>query len=155
MLVAPAYPDSTLGAVLGGLDLGPDFTIHSFAVKLLPSAITHQFVTCVALAALLCACGSADDDELLAESAAIMARVPVGTPFMEVPAAMRRLGFTCAAERREVADGQGGVRGTESHFSCTRETSQWLVCTRRTRAVFIHLNGKVANVLVNVGHFCS
>jgi hypothetical protein len=28
------YPDSTLGAVLGGLDLGSDFTIHSFAAKL-------------------------------------------------------------------------------------------------------------------------
>jgi hypothetical protein len=102
----------------------------------------------------LCACGSADDDELQAEAAAIQARVPVGTPLMEVPAAMRKLGFTCAAERREVADARGGVRGTESHLSCTREQSQWLVCTRRTRAVFIHIDGKVANVLVNVGRFC-
>jgi hypothetical protein len=80
--------------------------------------------------------------------------VPAGTPFMEVPGAMRRLGFSCTAERREVADTQGGVRGTESHFSCVREHSQWLVCTRRTRAVFIQLDGKVANVLVNVGRTC-
>lgn len=115
-------------------------------------------VTAVSAALMLtalCACGSADDDEIQAEAAAIQERVPVGTPFMEVPTAMRELGFTCATERREVADTQGGVRGTESHFSCTRETSQWLVCTRRTRAVFIHLNGKVASVLVNVGRFCT
>lgn len=105
--------------------------------------------------AVLCGCGYAGDDEIQAETTAILERVPVGTPFMEVPAAMEALGFSCATERREVADAQGGVRGTESHFSCTREQSHWLVCTRRTRAVFIHLNGKVANVLVNVGRFCS
>jgi hypothetical protein len=112
-------------------------------------------LTCAVITALLCACASADEDEIQAETAAILERVPVGTPFMEVPAAMRDLGFSCAAERREVADAQGGVRGTESHFSCTREHSQWLVCTRRTRAIFIHLDGKVANVLVNVGRFCG
>lgn len=106
------------------------------------------------LAATLAACGQADDDEILAEAAAIQARVPVGTPFMEVPAAMRRLGFSCVAERRDVTDAQGAVRGTESHFSCIREHSEWLVCTRRTRAVFTHLDGKVASVLVNAGRFC-
>lgn len=120
-------------------------------------AVSRQpsVVTCVLAAALLCGCGSADEDEVQVESAAILTRVPVGTPFMEVPAAMRELGFSCTAERREVADARGGVRGTESHFSCTREQAQWLVCTRRTRAVFTHLNDKVANVLVNVGRFCS
>jgi hypothetical protein len=116
-----------------------------------------SLVTAVSAALMLTAlyaCGSAGEDEIQAETAAILERVPVGTPFMEVPAAMRALGFSCAAERREVADTQGGVRGTESHFSCTREQSHWLVCTRRTRAVFMHLNGKVANVLVNSGRIC-
>jgi hypothetical protein len=111
-------------------------------------------VTCAVIAALLCACGYAGDDEIQAETTAILERVPVGTPFMEVPAAMGALGFSCSTERREVADAQGSVRGTESHFSCIREQSHWLVCTRRTRAVFTHLNGKVANVLVNVGRLC-
>ncbi len=112
-------------------------------------------VGAAAIVTALCGCGSAGDDEIQAETAAIQGRVPAGTPFEEVPAAMRELGFSCVLERRDVADAKGGVRGIVSHFSCTREQSLWLVCTKRTRAVFIHLNGKVANVLVNVGRFCS
>jgi hypothetical protein len=121
----------------------------------MPALPLARPIGAAAMVAALCACGSANEDEIQAETVAILERVPVGTPFMEVPAAMRALGFACTAERREVADAHGGVRGTESHFSCTREHGQWLVCTRRTRAVFMHLDGKVANVLVNVGRFCS
>jgi hypothetical protein len=112
-------------------------------------------VTCAAVAALLCGCGSADEDEIQAEATAILERVPLGTPFMDTPAAMGELGFSCAAERREITDAQGGVLGTESHFSCAREHSQWLICTRRTRVVLLQLNGKLSNILVNVGRFCS
>lgn len=103
----------------------------------------------------LFACGSADEDEIQAEVTAILERVPIGTPFMEAPAAMGALGFSCVAERREIVDAQGGVLGTESHFSCAREHSQWLICTKRTRVVLLQLNGKLSNILVNVGRFCS
>jgi hypothetical protein len=92
--------------------------------------VTRQWslVACVAmLAATLNGCGYAGEDEIQAETAAILERVPPGTP----------------------------LRGMESHLSCMREQSQWLVCTRRTRAVFTHLNGNVGHVLVNVGNFCT
>ena len=115
-----------------------------------------SLVACVAvLAATLNGCGYAGEDEIQAETAAILQHVPLGTPLLEVPAAMRAQGFSCTSERRDVADAQGGLRGTESHLSCLREQSQWLVCTRRTRAVFTHLNGNVGHVLVNVGNFCT
>lgn len=104
---------------------------------------------------LLCACGSADDDEIQKETAAILELAPVGSPFMDVPASMRELGFDCVAERRDVSDAHGVVRGTQSHFSCTREERVWLVCSHRVRAVFMHAGDKVANVLVNVGRFCT
>ncbi len=52
------------------------------------------------------ACGYAGGDEIEAESAAILARVPVGTSFNDVPDAMAALGFSMqhrpeAIHRRE------------------------------------------------------
>jgi hypothetical protein len=38
---------------------------------------------------------------------------------------------------------------------CERETREWLICTRRARAILIPLNGRLSNVLVNVGRFCT
>lgn len=112
----------------------------------------------IGLAAILMAlgaCGYASSDEIEAESAAILARVPVGTSFNSVPAAMGALGFSCNAGRRQFTDAKGSVRQTEPHLVCERESSDWLICIRRTRAILIQLNGRLSNVLVNVGRFCT
>jgi len=79
----------------------------------------------------LSACGYASSDEIDAESAVVLARVPVGSAF------------------------KGAARETEPHLVCERETPAWLICTRRTRAILIQQNGRVSNVLVNVGRFCA
>ena len=103
----------------------------------------------------LCACGYAGGDEIDAESAAILARVPVGTSFNEVPGAMAALGFSCNASRRQFIDAKGNAHQTEPHLACERESSDWLICTRRTRAILLQLNGRLSDVLVNVGRFCT
>lgn len=103
----------------------------------------------------LCACSSVDDDEIQAESAAILARVPIGTPYGELPAAMRELGFSCIEGRQQFTDKTGAVRDASPHLSCEREQSHWLLCTRRTRVIHLQLNGKLSNILVNVGRFCT
>ena len=101
------------------------------------------------------ACGYAGGDEIDAESAAILARVPVGTSFNSVPAAMGALGFSCTTARRQFPDVKGDIREPEPHLVCERESSIWLICTRRTRAILIQLNGRLSDVLVNVGRFCT
>jgi len=108
-----------------------------------------------AILAALGACGYASDDEIDAESAAILARAPVGTSFKALPAAMGALGFSCSAGRRQFTDAKGDLRETEPHLVCEREQSAWLICTRRTRAVLIQQDGRLTNVLVNVGRFCT
>jgi len=109
----------------------------------------------VAILMALGACGYAGSDEIEAESATLLARVPVGTSFNDVPAAMEALGFSCTAARRQFPDAKGEVRETEPHLVCERESGDWLICTRRTRAILIQLNGQLSDVLVNVGRFCS
>ena len=101
------------------------------------------------------ACGYAGSDEIEAETAAVLARVPVGTSFSNVPAAMEALGFSCTTGRRQFTDAKGAVRETEPHFVCERESAEWVICSKRTRAILIQLNGRLSNVLVNVGRFCS
>jgi hypothetical protein len=101
------------------------------------------------------ACGDAGRDEVDAESAVILARVPVGTSFNDAPAAMGELGFSCRTARRQFPDAKGEMRETEPHLVCDRETSDWLICRRRTRAILIQLNGRLSNILVNVGRFCT
>ena len=101
------------------------------------------------------ACGYAGSDEVEAESAAILAHVPVGTAFKDVPAAMGALGFSCSTGRRQFTDAKGAVRETEPHLVCERERAEWVICSKRTRAILIPLNGRLSNVLVNVGRFCS
>jgi hypothetical protein len=101
------------------------------------------------------ACGDAGRDEVDAESAVILARVPVGTSFSDAPAAMGALGFSCTTARRQFPDAKGEMRETEPHLVCDRETSDWLICRRRTRAILIQLNGRLSNILVNVGRFCT
>ena len=108
-----------------------------------------------ALLMALGACGYAGSDEIDAESAAILAHAPVGAAFKDVPAAMGTLGFSCTTGRRQFSDAKGAARETEPHLVCERETREWLICTRRTRAILLQLNGRVSNVLVNVGHFCT
>lgn len=115
------------------------------------------YVRPIAVTALLMtlgACGYAGSDEIEAESAAILARVPVGTSFDNVPAAMGALGFSCTSGRRQFPDAKGEMRDTEPHLVCERERSDWLICTRRTRAILLQLNGRLSEVLVNVGRFC-
>jgi len=81
-----------------------------------------------------------DQDEVDAETAAILKQVPPGMAWKDLPAAMQRLGFSCTQ------------RGSD--LSCERETNHWLVCTKRTRAILLQQNGRLSNVLVNVGRFC-
>jgi hypothetical protein len=101
------------------------------------------------------ACGYAGSDEIDAESAVILARVPVGTSFNDVPAAMGALGFSCTTGNRQFTDAKGTVRDAEPHLVCEREQSDWLICSRRTRAILLQLNGRLSNVLLNVGRFCT
>ena len=108
-----------------------------------------------ALLAALGACGYASSDEIDAESAVVLARVPVGSAFKGAAATMSALGYACNTGHREFADAKGAARGTEPHLVCERETPAWLICTRRTRAILIQQNGRVSNVLVNVGRFCT
>jgi hypothetical protein len=108
----------------------------------------------VALLAL-CACNLAGEDEIDAETAAILARLPVGTSFGDAPAAMRTLGFACTSGREQFTDAKGTVRDAEAHLSCVREQTYWLVCKRRTRAILLQLNGRLSNILVNAGRFCG
>jgi hypothetical protein len=114
-----------------------------------------RMIGAAALVAALGACGYAGSDEIEAESASILARAPVGTSFTSVPAAMGALGFSCATSRRQFPDAKGDMRETEPHLVCERETPEWLICTRRTRVILIPLNGRLSNVLVNVGRFCT
>jgi hypothetical protein len=109
----------------------------------------------VAVLMSLGACGYASSDEIDAESAAILARAPVGSAFKGAAAAMSALGFSCGTGRREFVDSKGTAREAEPHLVCERERSEWLICTRRTRAILIQQNGRVSNVLVNVGRFCT
>lgn len=112
-------------------------------------------ISAAALLAALGACGDAGSDEIDAESAAILARAPVGAAFKDVPAAMSALGFACSTGRRQFTDPKGAARETEPYLVCERETPEWLICTRRTRAILIQQDGRLSNVLVNVGRFCT
>jgi len=103
----------------------------------------------------LCACGNADEDEVDAESAAILTSVPIDTAFDDLPAAMRALGFSCTPGRKQFTDAKGSVRDAESHLSCERERRYWLVCKKRTRAILLQHSGRLSNILVNVGLFCA
>lgn len=111
-------------------------------------------ICAAAILIALGACGDAGRDEVDAESAVILARVPVGITFSEAPSAMGALGFSCTTARRQFPDAKGEMRETEPHLVCDRETSDWLICRRRTRAILIQLNGRLSDVLVNVGRFC-
>ena len=68
---------------------------------------------------------------------------------------MSTLGYTCISSRPELVDPKGAERETEPLLVCERESPEWLICTRRTRAILVQQNGRVANILVNVGRFCT
>jgi len=114
-----------------------------------------RLIGATAIVMALGACGYAGSDEIEAESAAILARVPVGTSFNDVPAAMGALGFSCTTGRRQFPDAKGEMREAEPHLVCEQESSAWLICSRRTRAILLQLNGRLSDVLVNVGRFCT
>ena len=103
-------------------------------------------------AAVLCGC--AGEDEVDAETKALLQQVPIGTPFGEVPGAMKRLGYACTEDVRGYIDSTGKSRDGATHFSCVREERYWLACSRRTRVELLQFNGRLSNVLVNVGRFC-
>ena len=106
---------------------------------------------CLAAAVL---CGCAGEDEIDAESKALLQQVPVGTPFTELSAAMQRLGYSCVRDVRQFIDASGITRDAEPHLTCLRDEGYWLACTRRTRVNLLQLKGRLSNVLVNVGRFC-
>ena len=103
--------------------------------------------------ALVCAAATAAADELDDEAAALRARVPFGTPFERVPEALKGLGFSCTLEGWPYRDLQGRRREM-ANYACTREEPFLLVCERRTRATVLQEQGRVVNVIVNVGRFC-
>jgi hypothetical protein len=102
--------------------------------------------------ALLCGC--AGEDEIDAETKALLQQVPIGTPYQQLDGAMQRLGFSCVQDVRQFIDGGGATRDAEPHLSCTREERYWLACGRRTRVNLLQLRGRLSNVLVNIGRFC-
>ncbi len=106
----------------------------------------------MAAALFLAACST--EDEVDAESAVILKQVPLGTPFKEQSGAMQRLGFTCREGQQQFGDRKGNWRDAEPHLSCEREERYRFACAKRTRAVLLQLNGRLSNVLVNVGRFC-
>jgi len=67
---------------------------------------------------------------------------------------MQRLGFSCSAGQLQFGDKKGTWRDAEPHLTCQREERYPLACARRTRVVMLQLNGRLSNVLVNVGRFC-
>ncbi len=93
-------------------------------------------------------------DELDDETEAIRARVPVGMSFSKVPEAMKTLGFACVQEAPAYRALLGRNREAP-HYACVREEPFLLVCTRRTRAIALQVEGRVVNVIVNVGRFCA
>ena len=105
-------------------------------------------------AILLAGCGLDTGDEIEAESSEILARTPVGTAFDEMPAVMKARGYSCTAGVRQFTDRKGVVRDAESHYSCEREQTAWLVCRKRTRVILLQLKGRLSNILVNAGLFC-
>jgi hypothetical protein len=121
----------------------------------MPPLPYSRLIAVATVASALAACGYAGGDEIEAESAAILARVPVGTSFKDVPAAMAALGFICTTRSRQFTDAKGNMRDTEPHLVCEREQNEWLVCSRRTRAILLQTHGRLTEALVNVGHFCG
>jgi hypothetical protein len=111
-------------------------------------------IAAAAMLAALCACENPERDEIDVESEMILARVPAGTSFDDLPAAMQALGFACTPGRKRFIS-NGRVRDAEPHLECTREETYWLACRRRTRAILLQLNGRLSNILVNVGRFCG
>ena len=102
--------------------------------------------------ALLCGC--AGEDEIDAQTKALLQQVPIGTPFAELPAAMQKLGFSCKPDVRRFIDRSGKTRDAEPHLSCVREEKYWIACGRRTRVELLQLKDRLSSVLVNVGRFC-
>ncbi|MGH8690105.1 MAG: hypothetical protein ACREUS_03660 [Burkholderiales bacterium] len=106
----------------------------------------------MAAALFLAACST--EDEVDAETAVILKQVPTGTPFRDLSGAMQRLGFSCVPGQLKFVDQKGNWHDAEAHLSCEREERYPLACARRTRVLMLQLNGRLSNVLVNVGRFC-
>ena len=121
----------------------------------MPPLPYSRLIAAATVATALAACGYAGGDEIEAERAAILTRVPVGTSFKDVPAAMAALGFICTTRSRQYPDASGTMRDAEPHLVCEREQGEWLVCSRRTRALLLQTQGRLTEALVNVGHFCG
>ena len=107
----------------------------------------------LAAAALASACS--DQDEIDAESAAILARMPRGSPFSLAVKQIHELGFTCNFGQLEYLDRSGHMQKAPAHLRCLREEAFLLACTRRTNAILVQRDGRLINVLVNVGRFCG
>ena len=102
---------------------------------------------------LLAAALRAGADEIDDETAAIRQVVPGGMAFEKVPATLKALDFECSREGWPYRDLLGRNREMV-HLSCTREEPFLVLCKRRTRAIVLQVEGRVVNVIVNVGRFC-
>ena len=63
----------------------------------------------------------------------------------------QRVALPASAAHRRSAQ----IDTSATHLVCERERAEWVICSKRTRAILIQLNGRLSNVLVNVGRFCS
>jgi len=118
------------------------------------TTFSSNFAKLALLAAFfLAACST--EDEVDAESALILKQVPLGTLLKEQPGAMQRLGFSCTLGQLQFGDRKGNWRDAEAHLTCEREERYRFACAKRTRVIMLQLNGRLSNVLVNVGRFCG
>ena len=95
-----------------------------------------------------------NDDEIDEASAAILEEMPRGSAFSHAVKAIEGLGFSCNAGQVEYRDAGGQLHRGPPHLRCQRDEPFLLFCTRRTSAILIQVNGRLINVLVNVGRFC-
>ena len=111
-----------------------------------------QVAAVIALCSLFGCSVSASEVE--GERKAILERAPIGARVAEVAAAVKPLGFSCSKNDGQFMDESGKVRPAQEHLWCDRERSYWLVCGKRTQAIFVPLNDRVSELHVHIGLVC-
>ena len=112
--------------------------------------MTRAILAAVLLALAACA----DEDEVDAASAELLAKLPRGSAFSAAVTQIERLGFACNAGQIEFVDKRGTVQRGQPHLRCQLDEPFLAFCTKRTSAILIQRDGRLINVLVNVGRFC-
>jgi hypothetical protein len=114
--------------------------------------VNRRRVAAVLLALALTAC--ADEDEIDAASADLLAKLPRGSAFSTAVTRIESLGFACNAGQIEFVDKRGTVQRGQPHLRCQLDEPFLAFCTKRTNAILIQRDGRLINVLVNIGRFC-